>query len=74
MRFKINRNNEVCSVESPDGRYLRVSSVSKSKFVFRAQPGAVEQRFHVNDSSYPNGARELYDCLIAEIKRRERLS
>ncbi|KAL6734092.1 hypothetical protein Aduo_004671 [Ancylostoma duodenale] len=74
MRFKINRNNEVCSVESPDGRYLRVSSVSKSKFIFRAQPGAVEQRFHVNDSPYPKGARELYDCLVAEIKRRERLS
>ncbi|CAJ0607787.1 unnamed protein product [Cylicocyclus nassatus] len=73
MKFKINKNSEVCSVESPDGRYLRVSSVSKSKFVYRAQPGGAEQRFHENDAVYPNGARELYDCLMAEIRRRRLL-
>ncbi|KAK6734435.1 hypothetical protein RB195_017928 [Necator americanus] len=74
MRFKINKNNEVCSVESPDGRYLRVSSVSKSKLIFRARPDAAEQRFHVTDPAYPKGARELYGCLEAEIRRREMLS
>uniref|UniRef100_A0A0K0CU68 Polo_box_3 domain-containing protein n=1 Tax=Angiostrongylus cantonensis TaxID=6313 RepID=A0A0K0CU68_ANGCA len=45
MRFKMNKNNEVCSVESPDGRYLRISSVSNSKFVYRSHPGSCEQRF-----------------------------
>ncbi|PIO60720.1 hypothetical protein TELCIR_17774 [Teladorsagia circumcincta] len=74
MRFKINKNNEVCSVESPDGRYLRVSSVSKSRFIYRPQPGSSEQRFHVDDDVYPKGARELYKCLQLEIKRREALS
>ncbi|KAJ1365769.1 hypothetical protein KIN20_026200 [Parelaphostrongylus tenuis] len=71
MRFKMNKNNEVCSVESPDGRYLRVSSVSKSKFVYRSHPGSCEQRFHINDDIYPSGAQELFDSLQAEIKRRE---
>ncbi|KAK6015265.1 kinase domain protein [Ostertagia ostertagi] len=74
MRFKINKNNEVCSVESPDGRYLRVSSVSKSRFIYRSQPGSSEQRFHVGDDVYPKGARELYESLQLEIKRREALS
>ncbi|KAK6037496.1 hypothetical protein COOONC_24999 [Cooperia oncophora] len=73
MRYKINKNNEVCSVESPDGRYLRVSSVSKSRFIYRSEPGSSDQRFHVSDDVYPKGARELYDCLQLEIKRREAL-
>ncbi|KJH41271.1 kinase domain protein [Dictyocaulus viviparus] len=100
LRFKMNKNNEVCSVESSDGRYLRVSSMSKSKFIYRSNPGSSEQRmavgnfgvkflllywkfqvkdvwvcqsawFHVNDDIYPDGARELFDCLQNEIKRRE---
>ncbi|XGW12308.1 hypothetical protein V3C99_013203 [Haemonchus contortus] len=74
MRFKINKNNEVCSVESSDGRYLRVSSVSKSRFIYRSEPGSSEQRFHVSDDIYPKGARELYECLQLEIKRREALA
>ncbi|VDN23674.1 unnamed protein product, partial [Cylicostephanus goldi] len=51
-----NKNNEVCSVESPDGRYLRVSSVSKSKFVYRAQPGGAEQR-HVRAAEEMDATR-----------------
>ncbi|WKX95550.1 hypothetical protein Q1695_012200 [Nippostrongylus brasiliensis] len=66
-----NKDGEVCSVESPDGRYLRVSSVSKSRLIYRSHNGAAEQRFHVKDETYPKGARELYDCLQIEIKRRE---
>ncbi|WKX95551.1 hypothetical protein Q1695_012200 [Nippostrongylus brasiliensis] len=71
MRYKMNKDGEVCSVESPDGRYLRVSSVSKSRLIYRSHNGAAEQRFHVKDETYPKGARELYDCLQIEIKRRE---